>query len=366
MYLPAVLLLALAVGTGHRTPLTPSVGGSQPHQTSTMWPWLRQQATPTAVASAAATEPTAPPMTATPTPATPRPDETPSNGGDASAPALSMAASATPAAPPPPPTPAPPPPPSVLAGNQIVVFYGSPISAQLGILGAFTPEDAAARVRDEAAIYDSINGDRGAVPALDVIYEMVQSEPTANGLYLRYLDDATVQTYLAAAHAGNVQLILDLQIGRGDPLAEVRGLEPFLRDPLVHVAIDPEYAVGPEGIPLETPGTITGAQINDVQDYLAGIAAQDNLPPKMLIIHQYLDGTVIDGDAVRDTRGVNLVLNMDAFGDLTRKVEKYRMFSARSYAKHKAFNIFLKHDDQVMSETDIEAIDPQPDVIFYQ
>ncbi len=254
----------------------------------------------------------------------------------------------------------------MLAGNQLIVFYGSPVSDQLGILGEFTPEDAAARVRDEATIYDRVNGDRGAVPALDLIFEQVQSEATDNGLYLRYLDPGTVETYLDVVHQFHEQLILDLQIGRSDPLTEVRLLEPFLRDPSVHVAIDPEYAVGPDGVPLQTPGSITGGQINDVQDYLASIVAQGNLPPKMLIIHQYLDGTVVDGDTVRDTPGVSLVLNMDAFGDLTRKVEKYRMFSTRSYAKHKAFNIFLKQDDKVMSESDIEALDPQPAVIFYQ
>ncbi|TAK63414.1 MAG: hypothetical protein EPO22_06630 [Dehalococcoidia bacterium] len=375
-----MLLFALAISPGHHIHGAARVTASDPLQVRSIWPWGRQSparpladagAAPARAAAAPAGEPAAPPVT---TKHTAAPQQPPEGAPDrAAADEFAQSQVATPMAtaspvPTQPPAPAatPAPPPSVLAGNQLVVFYGSPVSDQLGILGAFTPEDAAARVRDQAAIYDGINGDRGAVPALDLIYEMVQSEPTENGLYLRYLDPAVVQSYLAVAHSAGVQLILDLQIGRGDPLAEVRGLEPFLRDPIVHVAIDPEYAVGPEGVPIETPGTITGQQINDVQDYLAGIVAQGNLPPKMLIIHQYLDGTVVDGDAVRDTQGVSLVLNMDAFGDLARKVEKYRMFSTRSYARHKAFNIFLKHDDAVMSEADIEAIDPQPDVIFYQ
>ncbi len=377
MLLPTLLIAAFAAGTGHTFPRAPRVSGSDALQIHTVWPWLRQgaarpsaDATPTEEAARLTGEVAPPAGTASPPPAPKRSAQLPSDSTAADEFAQSQISTPTATASPIPPTPAPTatpaPPPSVLAGNQIVVFYGSPISDQLGILGTFSPEDAAARVRDEAAIYDDLNGDRGAVPALDIIYEMVQSEPTENGLYLRYLDPAVVQGYLAVAHDAGVQLILDLQIGRGDPLAEVRGLEPLLRDPIVHVAIDPEYAVGPAGVPLETPGAITGEQINDVQDYLAGIVAQSNLPPKMLIIHQYLDGTVVDGDVVRDTAGVNVVLNMDAFGDLARKVDKYRMFSTRSYARHKAFNIFLKHDDAVMSEADIEAIDPQPDVIFYQ
>ena len=58
------------------------------------------------------------------------------------------------------------------------MFYGSPISSGLGILGVFPPEEAATRVRDEAALYDRLNGDRGARPAIDLIFEGATAEPT--------------------------------------------------------------------------------------------------------------------------------------------------------------------------------------------
>jgi hypothetical protein len=309
------------------------------------------------------------------------PDAAPQQGAPASEPPAVTPADPAPApqteavpveAPPPvepapAPEPSPPPPPaSVLANNQVVVFYGSPNHPGMGILGVFPPEESAQRVKAEAAVYDSLNGDRGAVPALDLIYATVQSEPTSNGLYLRYLKDDVVRTYLELADRYDLQVILDLQIGRGNVAEEVRKIEPYLHNPRVHVAIDPEYAVGPNGVPLRTPGRISGADINEVQGYLSDLIAREGLPPKMLIIHQYLEGTVIDGEATQVVPNVDLVVNMDAFGNPQEKQQKYQMFSARPYAEHRSFNIFLRHDDHVLSEEEAIALNPSPDVIFYQ
>jgi hypothetical protein len=273
--------------------------------------------------------------------------------------------------PPPPTTPVPdtppPPPTSVLEGNQVIVFYGTPLSSGMGILGMFSPDEASARVKQEAGYYDELNGDdRGAVAAMDVIYSMVQAEPTGNGLFLRYLNDREVHDYLDVAERDDVQLILDLQIGRGDVLDEVKKIEPYLKNPRVHVAIDPEYAVGSSGVPLFTPGRITGAQINDVQAYLARLSHDNNLPPKMLIVHQYLEDTIENGADVRFEPGVDLIINMDGIGQARDKVEKYQHFAERSYAEHKGFNVFLNHDDPPMSEQDVLRLRPFPDMVFYQ
>jgi len=328
---------------------------------------------PPAVVRSAASAPSQ--REAAPSPAAPQPQEPP-----AAAPAPRPAPARQPAAAPPDPqapaperqaapspTPAPlPAPASLLANNQVVVFYGSPGNSGMGILGVFPPDESAQRVKAEAAVYDSLNGDRGAAPALDLIYAMVQSEPTGNGLYLRYMSDDVVRQYMELAGRYGLQLILDLQIGRGNVADEVRKIEPYLKNPRVHVAIDPEYAVGPEGVPLKTPGRITGADINAVQEYLAGLIAREGLPPKMLIIHQYLEGTVLDGDTTTVVPNVDLVLNMDAFGNPEEKRQKYQMFSSRPYAAHRAFNIFLHQDDHVLSEEEALALNPPPDVIFYQ
>ena len=263
-------------------------------------------------------------------------------------------------------TPPPAPPPSVLERNQLVVFYGSPISAGLGILGVFPPEEAATRVRDEASIYDGLNGDRGAKPAIDLIFEGATAEPTPDGLFLSYVGDEAVQTYLRLADQYDLQLILDLQIGRSTAMAELHKLDPYLANPRVHVAVDPEYAVGADGWPILTPGHITGDEINAMQDYLASVVQKHHLPPKMLVIHQWNDDTVLGGDVVQPNPAVSLVMNMDAFGDGTDKQAKYEAYASLPWAEHRSFNIFLHYDDPVFSEAQALALQPSPDVIFYQ
>jgi len=255
---------------------------------------------------------------------------------------------------------------SVFDHSQVVAFYGSPISDQLGVLGSLPPDQLAQRLRDEAGIYDNLNGDRFVTAALDLIYAQAQAGPTDNGLFLDYLDDWSVKTYIALAERDDFQVILDLQIGRGNVVDEVRKIERFLVDPRVHVAIDPEYAVGPAGWPNATPGQISGDEINAVQDYLDGLVKQYNLPPKMLVIHQYLDDTVVGGDVTKRVPNVDLVLNMDGIGRPDEKLEKYHKFASEAYATHRSYNVFIQQDSPIASEAEIMALSPQPDMVIYQ
>jgi len=265
-----------------------------------------------------------------------------------------------------PPLPSPTPAPSIFKTSQVIAFYGSPVSSMLGVLGRFPPDQLVKWLKGEAGIYDQINGDRGAVPALDLIYSQAQSEPTDNGLYVSYLPDNVVQSYITLAEQNDLQVILDLQVGRGDVADEVRKIERFLVNPRVHVAIDPEYAVGPYGVPVETPGTISGDEINTVQAYLEGLVERFNLPPKLLVIHQFMDQTIVNGGATRRYDRVDLVLNMDAYGAAQDKADKYHLFARRSYAEHRSFNVFLHLDDPVASEADVMKLTPQPDMVIYQ
>jgi hypothetical protein len=285
--------------------------------------------------------------------------EKPGDDGDAAE------AETTTEAAPPEPTPDPRPE-SVLAKNQLVVFYGTPLASGLGILGMYSPDEAAQRVVDQAAAYDALNGDRGAKPTLDLIYALAMDEPTPNGLYIRYLNDETVRRYIEVAERYDLQLMLDLQIGRGHIPEEVRKIERFLLHPRVHVAIDPEYAVGPEGAPIVTPGQMSGHEINEVQRYLAELGARHNLPPKVLVVHQFMEETVVEVEATEHVDGVELVLNMDAFGALHEKERKYRYFASLPHAKRKSYNIFLKQDERTLTEAEVLELSPQPDAVFYQ
>jgi hypothetical protein len=254
----------------------------------------------------------------------------------------------------------------LLHDNQIIVYYGTPLAEGLGILGALGPELAAAQVAERARVFDELNGEPGAIGALDVIYSLAQAEPTPNGMYIRHLEKHHVERYLALAEQHDLQIFLDLQIGRARIIDEVRGIERYLMNPRVHVAIDPEYAVGSEGVPAATLGTITGDEINEVQAYLRELVERHGLPPKILVVHQYMDETVLDGDRVEAIGDVDFVLNMDAFGDVKEKKNKYERFSSKPHSKHEAFNVFLAHDEYVLTEEEILDLSPVPHIVFYQ
>ncbi len=258
-------------------------------------------------------------------------------------------------------------PPQLLTDSQMVVYYGEPNSPSMGLLGTFADASSAARgLQAETALIDSLNGDRSAQGAMDIVYGMVTSDPGPDGIYVRYLDDATTRQYIDAATKANEQVILDLQIGRGRVRDEVAKLAPYLTNPRVHVAIDPEYAVGPNGIPIQDPGHITGDDINQAQSYLNDFVAQHNLPSKMLVVHQYMDDTLIDAQAAKTFPNVTLVVNVDGIGAQPDKLRIYQHFAGEPWAHRRSYTVFLQHDTGLPSEQQLLAMQPTPDMIMFQ
>jgi hypothetical protein len=255
---------------------------------------------------------------------------------------------------------------SMFADKQVIAYYGTPLAPGLGILGLYPPEEMAQRLVRETERYDRLNGDRGTVGAIHLIYSIALDSPGPHGMYVNYLPDSTVNRYVRLAERHDLQLILDFQIGRNDIPSEIRKVDRFLKHPRVHVAVDPEYAVGPHGIPILTPGVITGGEMNEMQEHVAGIVEEHDLPPKMIVIHQFMDKTVVNGSEAKRYDGVEIVLNMDAFGDEKPKIDKYRAYSNLPYAHRMGYNIFLKQDRPVATPEKVLALQPSPDFIIYQ
>lgn len=255
--------------------------------------------------------------------------------------------------------------PSVL-DSQVVVYYGTPTAPGLGILGRFEIEEAGRELQAHAKRIDELNGERGATGAVELIYGMATAELGPNGNHISYMKDDIVEEYIDLAERRDLQVILDLHIGQSDPLTEVRRIERFLEHPRVHVAIDAEYAVGPGGVPLSTLGKITGDEINDVQKYVDDLTREHNLPKKMVIMHQFMDETVIDGEKIDRYDNVDFVLNMDAWGDIASKHERYRHFASQPWAHNVSYNIFMHLDERVEEDSELVKLSPIADMFMYQ
>ncbi|MXZ42146.1 MAG: hypothetical protein F4Z18_10285 [Caldilineaceae bacterium SB0666_bin_21] len=250
---------------------------------------------------------------------------------------------------------------------QIVSFYGHPGVPIMGVLGHGTPEVVAERVAVWAEHYDRLNGPRGAVPAFHLITGVAQAGPTRDGTWLYRLSHERISEYVEAAREHDMLIFLDTQIGWSDPLVEVKLLEPFLREPFVHIALDPEFATEPLGTgPGKALGFLTGAQINEVQHYLATLVAEAELPPKILMVHQFAQRMLHDREVIENYDAVELSVDMDGFGYTAAKLSGYRRFALPAPSERPALKLFFHYDIPVMTPEEVQGLDQPPDLIIYQ
>lgn len=256
--------------------------------------------------------------------------------------------------------------PSPLAAGEVVAYYGSPRIATMGILGQHDPQELAWLLLDRAKRFDALNGDARVLPALHLVFGVAQPEPGAGGLHLRYVDDQTVRQYLAVAREHGFALILDMQIGHSDPLTEVKKLAPYLGEPDVHVALDPEFALAGGARPGDAIGSVSAAQLNAVQGYLADAARTAGVPPKMLVVHQFQPEMITNAAAIRRTEGVELIINMDGYGPGDIKAVKYARYAGAAHAPHGGIKVFLQHDPDPLTEAQMLALEPRPAFFMFQ
>ncbi|MGE3412585.1 MAG: hypothetical protein AB7L91_10225 [Dehalococcoidia bacterium] len=255
----------------------------------------------------------------------------------------------------------------LLERSQVVTLYGYPGVPAMGDLGGYTPDEAAAEVRRLAWVYDALNGERGAAGALHVVVSVAHPAPLADGSYLSHLDPAVIAEYVEAARRNGVLLVLDTQLGMVDPVEEARRLEPFLAEPFVHLALDPEFAMRAKGgVPGAVIGSVDAAEVNAVQAYLAGVVRAHGLPSKLLVVHQFRADMLTHSVAWEDAPEVQRVINVDGWGDLETKLETYEAFALAPYAQHAGVKLFEGWDEPMLTPSEVLSLARQPDFVVYQ
>ncbi len=255
---------------------------------------------------------------------------------------------------------------SIFDGAQVVSLYGHPGVPFMGALGKYSAAGAAAEVARVAATYDRLNGARDVIPALHLIASVAQAH-AGDGTYLGRMSLDAVQEYADVTAARGQLLFLDIQVGWGDPLAEVRRYEPILRQPNVHVALDPEFATRSDGeAPGQAIGSLTAAEINAVQAYLATLPGKYGIPRKVLVVHQFRVDMIVDPMNIASVDEVDLVIDMDGFGPQGQKLAGYERFANSSYAEFAGFKLFYQWDTPLFTPAEIQALTPPPDYVIYQ
>lgn len=254
---------------------------------------------------------------------------------------------------------------TIFPKHLVVMHYGTAGSGSLGVLGEGTPTQAAAGLEKVAKTWAPVSG-RPVLPAFELITTVAQGSPGKDGDYSEPLADADVQRYLDAARKAKMLVVLDIQPGRAEFLAQVKKYEKFLLQPEVGIALDPEWKLTPTQRPLQQIGKSSAAKVNEVSAYLAKLVADNDLPEKIFIVHQFKANQFKDRPKIVDRPGLATVLHVDGFGTQGQKFDTYGVLASRNKQFVNGFKLFLDEDTDLLTPRETMAIRPRPELISYQ
>lgn len=246
--------------------------------------------------------------------------------------------------------------------HRVVSLYGAP-QMDATVLGRLSPAGAGRRVRGEAARYAG-PGRRPTVRAFELVVTIATADDGRDGLYRFRQSDAMIADYLRAARRANARLILDIQPGRSPFITELRALRRWLREPDVDLALDPEWNVGPRGVPGRTDGSVDRRTVNHVSYELANIVRDYRLPQKLLVVHQFRRESVRRRSEIKVRSRVATTLSFDGIGSARAKREGYRSLSAPQLFN--GFCLFYRLDRGLMSPSSVLGLRPRSDYVLYQ
>ncbi len=254
---------------------------------------------------------------------------------------------------------------SILARRRLVTYYGNPWTCVMGILGCLDKATLVRELRDLAARYERAGG-KPVQPAVHLVVTVAQAGPGPDGLFRQRMPASMIEEYSQLAAANGLLLILDVQVGRSTVAAELAPLVRYLERPHVHLALDPEFSMGPDERPGVHLGSMDARAINYAQDLLAGIVARQGGANKILIVHQFDASMITNKQLIRNDPRVDVVIDMDGFGGREIKIKHYNMYVRDELIEFGGIKLFYKQDTNLLQPEEVLRLTPPPDVIIYQ
>lgn len=255
--------------------------------------------------------------------------------------------------------------PSLLRTHLLVTFYGNPHSRAMGVLGQASGEARAAALRAQARAFVPLT-DKRVLPAYHLVAVVAQPRPGADGMWRRRESRDVIAGLLAEARAHGFHLVLDIQPGHADLGDELNHLRPFLAEPDVHLALDPEFDMNEGQAPGRALGHTHALDVNLATSFLGSLITAYELPPKVLIVHQFTLGMLPDKPEIVPAPMIDLVLNMDGFGSQSLKLSSYRTIMRQSPLQFAGIKLFYTIDTGLFSPEQVMRLTPEPSVVIYQ
>ena len=117
-------------------------------------------------------------------------------------------------------------------------------------------------------------------------------------------------------------------------------------------------------------GVFDAADINYATEYLAKLVKENNLTPKVFVIHRFTQNGVTNYKQIKLRPEVQVVMDMDGWGHPPLKIGTYKNFIHKEPVEYTGFKIFYKNDmknnGRLLTPSEVLALKPQPVYIQYQ
>jgi hypothetical protein len=260
---------------------------------------------------------------------------------------------------------------ALLPFNRIIAYYGNLYSRKMGVLGEYPEDEMFARLDVEVKKWEAADPATPVIPALHYIAVVAQAGAGADGKYRTRMPDKEIDKVLVMAEKIKAIVFLDIQVGFSTVQDEIPRLEKYLKLPNVHLGLDPEFSMKTGIRPGKIVGTMDATDVNFSANYLAKLVQENNLPPKILIVHRYTQKMLTNATLIHPLPEVQVIVHMDGWGGAAKKIGTYKNFIYPEPVQFTGFKLFYKNDvfdpgTVLMTPAELLKLSPQPSYIQFQ
>ena len=260
---------------------------------------------------------------------------------------------------------------AILPFKRIIAYYGNLYSTKMGALGQDPEEIMLAKLDVEVKKWEIADPNTPVLPALHYIAVVAQGSPGEDGKYRARMPGSEIDKVLKMAEKINAIVFLDFQVGFSTLDKELPVYEKYLKMPNVHLGIDPEFSMKGTIRPGKIVGTYDATDINFAINYLSKIVQENNLTPKILVVHRYTQKMVTNYNLIKPTPEVQIIMHMDGWGGKMKKINTYKQFVYKEPVQFTGFKLFYKNDilepgTVLFSPAELLQLNPIPIYIQYQ
>jgi hypothetical protein len=260
---------------------------------------------------------------------------------------------------------------AILPFNRIVAYYGNFYSAAMGILGQYPTDVVIQKLKDVVSEWRAADPTTPVIPAIDYIVVTAQGTPGADSKYRLRMPADQIEKAIAFADSIHGLVFLDVQPGQSDVQTEIPLLAQYLKLPEVELAIDPEFSMKTGKAPGTIIGTMDASDVNYAARYLANIVRENNLAPKMLLVHRFTEEMVTDYKKIAPLPEVEIIMNMDGWSTPAKKIKVYNEVVSDEPVQFTGIKLFYKNDalppsSGLLTPAQILGLHAAPSFVEYQ